>query len=518
MRTVPSIALALGLIGMRTGLLVLADDSDTRPNIILILADDLGFSDLGCYGSEIETPHLDGLAEEGLRFTDFYNCGRCWPTRATLMSGTYTSSLERGSMVTIPEVLSQTGYQTGMVGKWHLGTDPDKTGPHARGFERYYGTLGGAGSYWEPPLLARDDTIIPTPERAAGYYYTREIGQEAARQIDAFASNSTPFFQYIAFTAPHWPLHAPEETVEKYRGRYDNGWTALRSERYHRMIEMGLIDPDRWPLPDPEPSVGTWEAAENKRWRARNMEVYAAMVDEMDQAIGALLESLRRNGLWENTFIVFMGDNGACPEHLSGNGWNTATNVLERREATGGTLSVGDDPSVPAGGPDSYTSVGHEWANAQNTPLRRYKANTHEGGVGAPCIVHWPAGIDRPGTITGAVGHVVDLMATCVDLAQTRYPGEDPGVILPTWGTSLLAICRGDTLPERPLYFNHGGSRALRQGPWKIVADPKGDWELYNLDANKTETINLADVDPERVRTMASDWNYWLLQTQGRLK
>ncbi len=477
-----------------------------RPNIMVILTDDMGFSDLGCFGGEIETPHLDGLAENGLRFTEFYNTSRCWPTRATLLSGIYSNDIKNGQ-VTVAEVLRESGYQTAMAGKWHLGMDPKKDGPIQRGFEHFYGTMTGAGSFWDPMTLTRDTEFVEA--EGDDFYYTDVIGQEAVKQVERFASQKEkPFFHYVAFTAAHWPLHAPEVTVAKYLDRYKEGWDVLRQERYLRLVRMGIIDEATWPLPEPEPRVQSWAGIDHKPWRVRNMAIYAAMVEHMDRAVGEIIEALKRTQQFENTLILYLHDNGACSEHLSGNGWNTANNILAKAEAQGNVVAVGDQYNVMMGGPLTYGSVGHNWANAQNTPLRRYKANVHEGGACTPAIVHWPKGVTKPGSISRQRGHVVDLMATCLELGEATYPTEFQGrTIRPHESLSLVPVITGGQQPRNhPYYFRHGGSRALIEGDWKIVSEGKGAWALYNLVQNRTETVNLASEYPDRVAAMAAKW------------
>ena len=486
--------------------LSVADAVDQRPNILIILTDDMGFSDLGCFGGEIETPNLDALASHGLRFTEFYNTARCWPTRATLMSGIYSNGLSK-QQVTIPQLLREVGYQTGMVGKWHLGMDPKVDGPVQRGFDDFYGTMTGAGSFWDPYTLTRNTR--PTEPDRNDFYYTDKIGSEAVRQIEHFADSERPFFQYVAFTAAHWPLHAPEATVEKYLERYKSGWEKLRADRYARMLEMGIIDTGRWPLPPPERHVADWDTVEHKEWRIRNMAVYAAMVDHMDQAVGHIVRALKRTEQFENTLIVYFHDNGACSEHLSGNGWNTANNILEKAAENGDVVAVGDRFDVPMGGPMTYGSLGHNWANAQNVPMRRYKSNVHNGGACTPAIMHWPDGMTaKKGSITSQRGHVVDMMATCLELGGAEYPDQFDGQKLRQHESlSLVPILKGnETSRDHHYIFNHGNTHAIVKGDFKIVREGKGKWALYNLALNRTETDNLAAQHPDVVANLAQLW------------
>ena len=501
-------ALSLGAVGLTAGRRAhgAAESKPDRPNIVLVMSDDMGFSDLGCYGGEVETPNLDSLAAGGVRFTEYYCTARCWPTRATLMSGRYGDSL-RDRQVTIAEVLKTAGYRTGMVGKWHLSKDGRVNGPAQRGFDSFYGTITGAGSFWRPMTLTRGTE--PVEPDGDDFYYTDKIGSEAVKQIDHFAESDKPFFQYVAFTSPHWPLHAPEKTIQKYLKRYEMGWETMRRTRYERMIKMGLIDRQRWPLPPPESRVQDWDTIDHKEWRIRNMAVYAAMIDHMDQAVGRIVAALKRTRRLDDTLIIFTNDNGACSEHLGGNGWGTATNVIAWAKAQGKTLSVGDHVDVPSGGPYTFHSVGHNWANAQNTPLRRYKANVHEGGACVPCIMHWPNGLKlTKGSITRQRGHMVDIMSTCAELGGATYPKEFNGKpIDPNEGTSLVPTIKGGRQdPERAYYFNHSGTHAVIKGDWKVVRERRGKWELHNIAKEKTEMTNLADKMPEKVQQLSALW------------
>jgi arylsulfatase len=472
----------------------LAFGKDPRPNIIVILVDDMGYSDLGAFGSEIETPNLDQLAKGGVRFREFYNSGRCWPTRAALITGRYAEWITP-KQTSIAKVLKNAGYQTGMVGKWHLTKKPaGPLGPIAQGFDSYYGTIGGAGSFFEPPFLTRDTKFIE--QEQGDYYYTNKMDVEANSQIENFAKSEQPFFQYLAYTAPHWPMHAPENVIQKYIKRYQSGWDKLRQDRYERMIKMGIIDKDTTPLAAKESNVPDWKNVSHKAWRTRNMAIYAAMIDVMDQSIGRIVETLKRTQQYENTLIVFLSDNGAA---------NKVINKIKGKE--------GFDFTQVIGGKESWGSVGPNWANAQNTPFRFYKNNAHQGGALTSAIMHWPAGLKiTAGGITRQRGHVVDIMATAIDLADAKYPNIENGHhILPTEGISLTPILYGDTIKrEQPYYFKRGGktgsSVALIVGDYKVVRERDEPWELYNLKQNFSETHDLADKFPQLTAEMAAKW------------
>ncbi|TWT80355.1 Arylsulfatase [Planctomycetes bacterium CA13] len=482
-----------------------------RPNIIVILTDDMGYSDMGCFGGEIETPNLDSLAADGLRFTEFYNCARCWPTRSALLSGCYIEWLKTPKHVTIPQILKTAGYDTAMSGKWHAGGKAEgPAGPNSpaqRGFDDFYGTLSGAGSHFDPHTLTRNTEEIVADE---GFYYTDQIGTEAVRQIEGFAKTDRPFFQYVAFTTPHWPMHAPEETIQNYVIRYGNGWVHLRDERYARMLEMGVIDRKRFPLPPMEPGVPAWEDVEHKPWRVRQMAIYAAMVDHMDQAVGRMVKALKRTGQFKNTLIVYFHDNGACAEipHAG-----AASYIQGKAKLRGETVAVGNDFSAKMGGPLTFSAVGPNWANAQNTPMRRYKKNVHNGGALTPAIMHWPAGLKaKAGSISTQRGHVIDMMATCLELAGVDYPTKlNSHAIAPHNSLSLVPVLEGETVNrDHAYFFRHAGTSAVVKGDYKIVREGKQDWELYNLSENRTETEDIAAQHPELVQEMSVLWDaHW---------
>ena len=527
--------------------------SPARPNIVVILADDMGFSDIGCYGGEIDTPHLDRLAAGGLRFTQFYNTARCCPTRASLLTGLHPHQAGIGHMmedrghdgyrgtlnrqcVTIAEVLKPAGYRNYAVGKWHV--TPGQTAaalavtgnwPLQRGFDRYYGTIHGAGSYFDPSSLVRDNTLM-TAANDPGYqpeefYYTDAIGEHAVKFLRDHGREhaSQPFFLYAAFTAAHWPLHARESDIAKYTGRYDGGYEPVRAGRLAKQRELGLID-ERW---TPSPPAEKWEDVKDKAFEARCMEVYAAQIDSLDQNIGRIVAELRSQGQLENTLIFYLQDNGACAE-LIGRGAGGAARAeqpklppMARDDQQYGSQPrqtregrpVRQGMGVRPGGPDTYHSYGRGWASVSNTPFREYKHWTHEGGISTPLIVHWPEGIaaSRRGQFEAQPGQLPDLMATCLDVAAAAYPSEFLGeAIKPHEGASLRPAFEGSAIHRtHPLVWEHEGNRAVRDGRWKLVAKEGRPWELYDLEPDRTEMHDLAPSEPERVRKMAAAWEAW---------
>jgi len=522
-----------------------------RPNIILIMVDDMGYSDIGCYGGEIDTPSLDRLAADGLRFTQFYNTARCCPTRASLMTGLYPHQAGVGHMmsdrglegyrgdlnnrcVTIAEVLKQAGYATYMSGKWHVtkhrGPDgPKYNWPRQRGFDRFFGTIHGAGSFYDPCSLTRDNTQIPPG--SDDFYYTNAISDNAVKFVREHAARvpakrgPNPFFMYVAYTAPHWPMHALPRDIAKYKGRYARGWDALRTQRHRRMIEMGIVQ-SKWKLTDRDSRVPPWEQAENKQWHQRRMEVYAAMVDCLDQGIGRIVSELRRADDFENTLIFFLADNGGCAEEYGSRGpikperskeialKPMDKNALQRDmqpKVTRDGRPVRTGEGVMPGPADTYIAYGRPWANASNTPFRLYKHWVHEGGIAAPLIVHWPRHIRARGELCHQPGHLIDIMATCIDVAGTTYPSNYNGhKVTPLEGKSLVPAFADKPIKREAIYWEHEGNRAIRVGKWKLVArGKKGPWELYDLDADRTETNNLAAMHPDRVKQMATMWQRW---------
>ena len=505
----------------------------TSPHIVLILNDDMGFSDLGCYGGEIDTPHLDALARDGLRYTQFYNTARCCPSRGSLLTGLYPHQADIGHMmgshgvdgylgdlsaraVTLAEVLRLGGYATYMSGKWHVTRHvegPKRNWPCQRGFDDFYGILTGAANYFQPRTLTRNnERIEPVGD---DYFFTDAVSDEAVRQIRDHAATrrGQPFFQYVAYTAPHWPLHAHADDVRKYRGRFDAGWDVLRAERRQRMADMGLIDP-QWALSPRDPRVPPWSQVRDKAWQARRIEVYAAQLDRMDQGIGRILRALETHGYRENTLVLFLADNGGCAEELTADmrarvahGWEQIGTLETRR---GRPVQFGNRPDVMPGSEATYASYGIPWANVSNTPFRLYKHWVHEGGIATPLIARWPAGIRDQGAWRRQAAQLPDIMATCLELSGAAYPAVHNGqAIRPHEGFSLAPTFRDGAHGRETLYWEHEGNKAVRQGPWKLVSQFPGRWELYDLEADRTETRDQVQAQSAKATELIALYNEW---------
>ncbi len=524
------------------------------PNVIIIMADDVGYSDLGCYGSEIATPNLDALAAGGVRFTQFYNTARCCPTRASLLTGLYPHQAGIGHMmgdygidgyrgdlnrrsVTIAEALKPAGYRTYAVGKWHV-TPGDTAAtlakqhnwPLQRGFDRFYGTIHGAGSFWDPSSLVRDNTLITSandPEyRPSGdYYYTDAISDHATKFIREHKRDHAgkPFLLYVPYTAAHWPMHARESDIAKYKGRYDGGYAPVRAARWEKQKQLGIADA-AWGL---APLAGDWAAVKNKEFEIRCMEVYAAMLTVMDEGIGRIVAELKATGQFDNTVICYLQDNGGNAET------NGRVGPFTPRAAAPSLPPMGKDDQQFSSRPnqtrdgypvrggygtmpgpaDTYVAYGGDWANVSNTPFREYKHWVHEGGIATPLIVHWPAGIpaERRGKLDAQPGHLIDLMATCLDLSGAKYPAEFAGEkITPFEGVSLRPALAGKALQRtQPIFWEHEGNRAVREGRWKIVSKFPGGWELYDIDTDRAEQHDLAAKEPARTQAMVARYDAW---------
>lgn len=524
LRLCVALCLLLSLLGLSKRV-----DASDRPNVLLIMVDDMGFSDLGCYGGEIDTPNLDRLARDGVRFSQFYNNGRCCPTRAALLTGLQPHQTGIGWMTnppnkvkgeqtppayqgylnhdcaTIAEALKEAGYATLMSGKWHLGYNGKDRWPLQRGFEQFYGCIAGATHFFHP-AGARGITIgnEPVTELASTtdrpYYTTDAFTDHAIRFIrEEREGKDRPFFMYLAYTAPHWPIHAHDQEIDKYRGKYMMGWDKLRERRYRRQIELGLIDP-AWPLSPRDKRVPAWSEVEQgkKAMLDLRMASYAGMIDRVDQNIGKLIDALKQAGQYENTLVLFLSDNGACAEV--------------------GNLGSGHpiDDRAPGG---KNVAVGRCWANASSTPYRLYKHFTHEGGAATPFFMHWPARVKPHEPWYREPATLIDVMPTILEVTGAAYPETYHGRAMPPLeGVSLVPAFVGQALARRtPIFLEHENNASIRDGQWKLVGrgvatakgTDAGKWELYDMLADGTELNDLADRQPERVQRMAQQWEKW---------
>lgn len=481
---------------------------DQKPNIIFIMADDMGYSDIGCYGSEIQTPNLDLLAANGVKLRSFYNNARCCPTRASLLTGQYPHTVGMGNMVSMPkaaiqkgsyqgflndqyptiaESLQQAGYNTYMSGKWHVG-ERQEHWPLKRGFEHYFGLISGANSFYEiiPQELGKrhvveDNQDYPIPSK--GFYMTDAFTDHAIQYLNQQQATKAqnPFFLYLAYTAPHFPLHALEEDIVKYEKLYEQGWDITRKNRYQKMNKLGLVD-KRYQLTEKPADILDWKNATDKKTWVRKMAVYAAMIDRMDQNIGKLIQTLKKNGQYNNTMIVFLSDNGGCAENVSGRNFNDSTKKIGEK--------------------GSYVTYDYPWANVSNTPFKKYKRYMHEGGMITPFIIQWPNGIKPSQPYSNQIGHVIDLLPTALELAGVSAK-ELPG-------QSLSYLWNGKSVAPRTYCWEHEGNQAIRQGDWKLVKDQEDpSWELYNLKLDPTETKDLAGKEIARVKAMQMEYEAW---------
>ncbi len=536
-----------------------AQTLNKKPNIIVILTDDMGFSDIGCYGSEINTPNIDRLAKNGVRFSHFYNTARCSPSRASLLTGLYPHQAGMGHLstenfkeagyvddlsknaVTMAEVFKTAGYATYMTGKWHIAKDivnqnDIRNWPLQRGFQRYFGTLNGSGSFYDPGTLVSNNTYIAPGNN---FYYTNAITDTAVKFINEHTTPN-PFFFYIAYTSAHWPLHAPEKEVQKYKGVYDKGWDAIRTARFNKLQKLGMISKEAV-LTERGVSVPAWENAPMKDWQVRKMEVYAAMIDIMDQGIGKIITALEQKGILDNTVIFYMHDNGGCAEPLDSDQPEIALTTEQQQihPFAKDSIFIGKKPiytrdgqfirsgkGVMPGPANTWVTYGMEWANVSNTPFKMYKHWTHEGGIASPLIVYWPKGVKQKGAIRNQDAHLIDIMATCVDIAGIAYPkvynGQD---IQPMEGKSLVGAINNLPIKRDFIFWEHEGNRAIKAGPWKLVsktekskvftANDQNAWELYNLDLDPSETNNVASQNTEKVKELSLLWEKEAIRTKA---
>jgi arylsulfatase len=497
---------AMAMTGQGAG----TEMTTVKPNIVVILCDDMGYSDIGCFGSEIPTPNLDKLAADGLRFSQFYNTGRCCPTRAALLTGLYSHQAGVGHMVedrgvdgyrgdlnkrcvTMAEVLKPAGYSTYAVGKWHVTKQVNPKDesekfnwPVQRGFDHYFGIIAGAGDYFHPNSLTRDNERIEAPE---GFYTTDGFVDNAIKFING-GPKDKPFFLYCAFNAPHFPLMAPADEIAKFRGKYKIGWDKLRAQRNAKQIEIGLLD-KAWPVSPRPDMVKAWDALtpEQQDRFDHIMAIYAACVAHVDTAVGRLVAALKERGTLDNTLICFMSDNG-------------------------GNAESGPDGKLNGANPGATGSdvfCGQSWATLENTPFRRYKHFNHEGGIASPFIVHWPAGFAAKNEFRQQPAHLIDIMATCVDVSGAKYPAEFGGQkIQPMEGRSLVPAFDNKPIERDAIFWEHEGNAAVRVGDWKLVRMSRtGAWELYDMKADRVELHDLAAQQPERAKDMAAKWEAW---------
>ena len=513
------------------------DDAVTphrRPNVILILADDMGFADLGHMGSEIKTPHLDAMARHGAVLTSMYNCARCCPTRASLLTGLTPHKAGIGHMgadlgspayqgflrqdtATIAERLRSNGYRTLMSGKWHVGGDlwakrvstwrsgdPDRPTPLQRGFDRFYGILDGVTHFFSPHCIFEDDRQIEVaPE---GYYFTDVITDKAIGMIDESVSLEQPFFLYLAHAAPHWPMHAYEEDIAKYDGVYNKGWDAIRTARHEEMLSRGVLQ-HKWDISPRDEAAPAWSEAPHQDWEASRMAVYAAMVDRMDQSIGRVVQKLKDLGQFDNTVIMFLSDNGGCAEFMAEDGW---AKFMPDVHNDGRKIEMGNRPSLRPGGPLTYMSYDLPWANVSNAPFRLFKHWVHEGGISTPLVVQWPGKIPR-GTVSHEPCHVSDILPTIMEITGTAMAQEinERKVQTPD-GESFASLLKGRAWTrDQPIGWEHEGNCAIRQGNLKLVKKFEQPWELYDMEKDRTELHDLAPRHPELQKKMALRYEGW---------
>ncbi len=514
------------------------EDASGRPNIIVILVDDMGYSDIGCFGSEIRTPNLDSLAEGGLRFSQMYNSARCCPSRAALLTGLNPHQAGIGHMVadlgvpeyqgylkentvTIAEALKADGYSTFMAGKWHVGgdynlADPDSWTPAApgfptptqRGFDRYYGILTGAGNFYFPKTLMDQDTLVPLTE-LDDFYLTDAISDNAVGMIGEAVEQDNPFFMYVAYTAPHWPLHALDEDIARYEGQYRGGWEELRTSRHENLKGSGVLD-EKWEISPRDADSPPWDDVADPDWQDIRMAVYAAQIDRVDQGVGRILAALRSAGVDDNTLIMFLSDNGGCAEFLAEDSSLPQPSRYSGVNPDGTPMVVGNVPGLRPGGAQTFMSYDLPWANASNTPFRRFKRWTHEGGISTPFILSWPARINEPGIVHAPI-HLIDIMPTCLEAAGASHPTERAGQqTIPLEGESMLpAIERRGWERERPIVWEHEGSRAVRQGQWKLVSAIGGGWELYDMERDRTELDDLHARNRPKAQELEKIYEEW---------
>lgn len=505
-----------------------------KPNVILILADDMGFADLGCTGSEIRTPNIDALARGGALLSAMYNCARCCPTRASLLTGLYPHDAGIGHMganlgtpayqgflrndsATIAEHLRAAGYRTLMSGKWHVAGDFESRDydswrpgdvehptPRQRGFDRFFGIMDGATHFFSPHYMMEDDSRVEVlPD---DFYFTDAITNKAITMIEDAVEDEAPFFLYLAHTAPHWPLHAHPEDIARYDGVYDKGWDATRTARHETMNSLSLFQTN-WEISPRDGDVHHWQDETHKDWEAAKMATYAAMVDRMDQSIGTLVAALKRLGQFDDTLILFLSDNGGCAEFMAEDGW---AQFYPDTTHDGRKITLGNVPNLNPGDAQTFQSYDKPWANVSNAPFRLFKHYVHEGGISTPLVAHWPNGF-TPRSAAHAACHVVDILPTILDATGASYLSElDGHAIQPMQGESLMELLKGkDWSREQPIFFEHEGNAAIRLGQFKLVRLHGQNWELYDMEADRTELHDLIHGEEDRARSMIRQYQNW---------
>jgi len=513
-------------------------EATKKPNIIVIMVDDLGYSDLGCYGGEISTPNIDALGYNGLRFTQMYNGARCCPSRAALLTGlhphqagigqltadlgvpSYQGYLREGC-VTISEVMKTAGYRTMISGKWHVASSWDARDrdnwvlgdkkhpmPKQRGFDRSFGILNAAESYWNPKSLILEDVLIDV--ETEDFHLTDAIADHAVDQIDESVALGMPFFQYVAFSAPHWPLHAREDDIVKYEGKYMAGYDDTRTSRHEQQKGLGVVD-DKWDISPRDSDSPDWKDVRNKEYEDIRMATYAAMVEQVDRGVGRIIDTLKAKGEFDNTVIMFLSDNGGCAELFQEDGdWPDPSLWETELTLQGERVRAGDIPELRPGPDTTFQAVELPWANVSDTPFRLFKRWIHEGGISTPFIVHWPDQIAKANILNNPM-HIIDISATCYEIAGAQYPKEHHDTeITPLEGESFLGALQGKELSrETPITIEHEGNRGIRIGDWKLVAEWNKPWELYNISDDRTEQNDLIDGEKDRAKAFEKLYFEW---------
>lgn len=511
-----------------------AGSRSERPNVILVLVDDMGFSDLGLMGSEIATPTIDSLAGNGLVYTAMYNGARCCPTRAALLTGLYPHNAGIGHMganlgspayqgflrddaASIAEVMKSGGYRTLMSGKWHVGGDlhakkseswplgePGFPTPTQRGFDEFYGIVDGVTNFFNPHFIMRNDAKIEVDP--TGYFFTDAITDEAITMIDRAHADAQPYFLYLAHAAPHWPLHAHEEDLAKYESTYRVGWDATRGARHEEMISRGVLE-NAWDLTPRDVRSPAWADAAHQEWEASKMTAYAAMIDRVDQSLGRLVAHLKATEQFDNTLILFLSDNGGCAEFMAEDGW---AKFMPDRTLDGRQISMGNVPDLRPGGPLTYQSYDLPWANVSNAPFRLFKHWVHEGGISTPLVAHWPNGISRRGIVHDPC-HVIDLLPTILDVTGVSMGSEVGGRPVQAMDGESIRRTFNSTAwgRDQPLFWEHEGNAAVRVGDYKLVREHDGPWELYDMHEDRTELNDLAGHVPAVEAELAATYDRW---------